>query len=320
VIMGKKLSRRYSATAGDPPRGGVDIRHSRLRRIPNILHSVLLYGGSGVLVVVGIWVVPPTAFDLALLFFGWFLTGIGITVGYHRLLAHRAFEPTNVAKLALLTLGGMAGQGPPAYWAVLHRNHHKQSDRPGDPHSPISGFEDHRIRGFFHAHFGWIHDVGIPSGMQSSTDILRDPIVKAVGRSYPWLIVLSLAIPAVIGWIHYGSVDGVLRGLIWGGAARLVVVNNIVWSINSVCHVFGPQRYRTSDSSRNTWWLSIPSLGESWHNNHHAAAGSAAFGHRWWELDVGYWVVLLMRYFRLVSNVRIVPPSALERRTCGTST
>lgn len=286
--------------------------HAGLRRVAHRLHSALVYGGSTVLTIVGVWMLPPSAFDLALLLAGWFLTGIGITVGYHRLLAHRTFETTPLVRFTLLMLGGMAGQGPPAYWAVLHRNHHKRSDRPGDPHSPIAGFEHRPIRGFLHAHVGWIHDVGVPTDTQGSFDVIRDPVVKAVGRFYPQLLLVSIAIPAFIGGAFYGSMDGVLRGLIWGGAARILLVNNIIWSINSLCHLTGTQRYRTADSSRNTWWLSILSLGESWHNNHHAASASAALGHRWWEIDIGYLVIDLLRRCRLVTNVRVVPYKHLD--------
>jgi stearoyl-CoA desaturase (Delta-9 desaturase) len=280
----------------------------------NVAHSVLVYGGSTVAIVVGVWAFPPTGFDIGLLLVGWFITGIGISVGYHRLLAHRTFEATPIAEFVLLALGSMAGQGPPAYWAVLHRNHHRFSDRPGDPHSPIYGFKHHALRGFLHAHFGWIYSIGIPTDIQGATDVIRDPIAKAVGRAYLWFLALGLAIPAIIGALHFGSIAGAAHGLIWGGAARIILVSNLISSINSVCHLFGSQRYRTYDSSRNNWWLSVISMGESWHNNHHAATVSSAFGHKWWELDIGYLVIDILRRCRLVSEVKVVAPSALKRR------
>lgn len=288
-------------------------RHSALRRGANISHSALVYGTSTIMLVYGLLKLHPLTFDIGLLASGWLLTGLGITVGYHRLLAHRAFTPTDVAKWGLLMLGAMAGQGPPAYWAVLHRNHHKSSDKVGDPHSPISGFEQHPLRGFLHAHVGWIHDVGVPVGLRSTGDILRDPVVKAVGRLYPILMLLSLIIPTALGALYYGSMIGALRGFIWGGAARIVLVNNIIWSINSLCHLAGSRRYDTNDSSRNSWWLALPSLGEAWHNNHHVCPGSSAFSHRWWELDIGYSFIRALHFCGLVKAVHRISPRILAK-------
>jgi stearoyl-CoA desaturase (Delta-9 desaturase) len=191
----------------------------------------------------------------------------------------------------------------------------RSSDRSGDPHSPIAGFEMRPLRGLLHAHFGWIHKVGIPTRAHGVADILRDPIVKWIGRAYPWIPLVGIVTPAIASEVHYGTLYGAWRGIVWGGAARLFLVNNIIWSINSVCHLWGAQRYRTSDWSRNSWWLAVPSLGEAWHNNHHVAAGAASFGHTWWELDLGYYVIVLLRGCRIVSGVSRVPRALLEKKT-----
>jgi stearoyl-CoA desaturase (delta-9 desaturase) len=120
-------------------------------------------------------------------------------------------------------------------------------------------------------------------------------------------------IPTAIGALHYGSIIGAVRGLVWGGAARVVLVNNIIWSINSLCHLTGAQRYRTNDQSRNNWWLALPSLGEAWHNNHHVCPSSSAFGHKWWELDIGFWVIKGLHLCKLVREVRVVPPRTVAK-------
>jgi stearoyl-CoA desaturase (Delta-9 desaturase) len=285
-------------------------RERQLRRRLRI-HSVLVIGGSILgAIVAAVWF-PPRRFDLALLAFFFTVSGVGISVGYHRLLTHRSFEASCPLRYILLAMGATAGQGPPSYWAILHRTHHRFSDRDGDPHSPFSGFQGRPFRGFAHAHAGWIHAVGMPKGGEECTDLYSDKATKLIGRLYIPLFLASVLLPATLGYCVGGSYHGAIAGALWGGAVRLVLVHNIVWSVNSVCHQLGNQPYATADQSRNVWWLSVVSFGESWHNNHHVAAGSARFGIEWWQLDIGYLVIRCCELAGLAHRVRVIPAHLL---------
>jgi stearoyl-CoA desaturase (Delta-9 desaturase) len=296
-----------SPRRGEPRTGYRRVAASRLR-----LHTVAVTGSAGIGTVLALLYFPPTTFDVGLLTAGWLLTGLGISIGFHRYLAHRAFDLGSAAKVIILCLGSAAGNGPPAYWVSLHRNHHRHSDRPGDPHSPVADGRSGRLRGFFHAHFGWIHATGTP--YPDRTDVsMKDSTVRQISRRYPLIVLSGVLLPTLLGAAHMQDVQGAIHGALWGGAVRLILVNNIIWSINSVCHLWGRQRYQTGDSSKNNWLLAIPSLGESWHNNHHIAPGFAAFGHRWWEIDLSYYVILLLARVGIARQPRELPHELLEK-------
>jgi stearoyl-CoA desaturase (delta-9 desaturase) len=209
-------------------------------------------------------------------------TGLGVTVGYHRLFTHRSFRTTPTVRAVLAVLGSAALEGPVTAWVADHRKHHAFSDRPGDPHSPHldhGGGLRGTLRGLFHAHVGWLFlhtDRG--SKRRYARDLLDDPIVQAVDRTYLIWALASLAVPFGLGWVIGGTLATALTGLLWGGGVRLLVIHHVTFSINSLCHVFGRRPFRTSDESRNLAWLALASFGESWHNNHHAFPTSAAHG------------------------------------------
>jgi len=253
------------------------------------------------------------------------LTGLGVTVGFHRLLTHRSFKTGSVVRGGLAILGSAAIEGPVISWVADHRKHHAFSDRPGDPHSP---HVDHGIgvrgvlHGLLHAHVGWLfrHD---QRGARDryAPDLVRDPVIAFVHRWFFVWALGGLALAFGLGWLIGGSLYSALTALLWGGGVRLFVLHHVTYSINSICHVFGRRRFDTADESRNVRWLSLLSFGESWHNNHHAFPTSARHGLGRWELDPAALVIRALAACGLAWDVVSVSPerqrSRLARPTTG---
>lgn len=253
--------------------------------------------------------------DLTLLVAMYFLSVLGITVGFHRLFTHRAFETNNAVQVILAVLGSMAVQGPLLQWVALHRRHHQHSDKPADPHSP-----HHRghgmlgmFRGLWHSHLGWMFKPK-PTNLQHYVkDLSQNRALRVVSNLFPLWVAVGLLIPALLGWLFVGAVSGALTGCIWGGLVRILFVHHVTWSINSVCHVWGQQPFKSNDESRNNAFFGIFGLGEGWHNTHHAFPTSARHGLRWWQIDVSYWVICGLEAFQLAWNVKLPSESALTR-------
>src|SRR3954465_12504986 len=218
------------------------------------------------------------------LFLGmYFFTGLGITVGFHRHLTHRSFKAKTWLHGLLAILGSAAIEGPVISWVADHRKHHAFSDEVGDPHSPHVGHGErfHALRGLLHAHLGWLF-IHTDRGAKErfAPDLLKDPLIRFIDRTFVVWAVAGLALPFGIGFLLGGTVKAGLTGLLWGGALRMLVTHHVTYSINSLCHFFGRQRFATNDESRNLAWLAPFSFGEAWHNNHHAFPTSAAHGLR----------------------------------------
>jgi stearoyl-CoA desaturase (delta-9 desaturase) len=233
--------------------------------------------------------------DLVVLAISYLLTGAGITVGYHRLFTHRSFKTGRPLRALFAVFGSAAVEGPVIEWVSTHRKHHRFSDLPGDPHSPHT---DHGVgwrgalRGLLHAHVGWMfRGVDRASAERYAKDLLADPLIRAVDRTFLLWAVLGLALPFGLGFALTGSVVGGLTGMLWGGAVRIVFLHHATFSINSLCHFFGRRRFSTGDQSRNLAWLALPTFGEAWHNNHHAFPTSAHHGLSRWQLDPGGWLI-----------------------------
>jgi stearoyl-CoA desaturase (delta-9 desaturase) len=217
------------------------------------------------------------------------LTGLGVTVGFHRLFTHRSFKAPAAVRAILAVLGSAAIEGPVISWVADHRKHHAFADRPGDPHSP---HVDHGVgwtgalRGLLHAHIGWLfrHDQR-GARARYAPDLLADPVIRFVDRMFVLWAVAGLGLAFVLGAAIGGSVAAGLTALLWGGAIRLFVLHHLTYSINSICHVFGRRTFATTDESRNVFWLALPTFGEAWHNNHHAFPTSARHGLGRWQLD-----------------------------------
>ena len=263
--------------------------------------------------------------DVAVFAIMYMLTGIGVTVGFHRLLTHRSFKTGPVVRGGLAILGSAAIEGPVISWVADHRKHHAFSDRPGDPHSP---HVDHGVglrgvlHGLLHAHVGWLfrHD---QRGARDryAPDLVRDPVIAFVHRWFFVWALGGLAVAFGLGWLIGGSLYSALTALLWGGGVRLFVLHHVTYSINSICHVFGRRRFETADESRNVRWLSLLSFGESWHNNHHAFPTSARHGLARWEFDPAALVIRGLAACGLAWDVVSVSPerqgSRLARRTMG---
>jgi stearoyl-CoA desaturase (Delta-9 desaturase) len=257
--------------------------------------------------------------DLAIFAVMYVLCGLGITVGYHRMLTHRAFEGPAAVKALFLALGSMAIQGRAIEWAIDHRMHHAFSDRDGDPHSPHHGFGDGvvgQLKGLVHAHVGWMFDYHRPADYaRYAKDLVADPVVRAIDRTFVVWAVLAFVIPFAAGYaLSGGTIEGALTGLLWGGLVRLFFNHHVTWSVNSICHFFGRRPYETPDLATNNWLLALPSLGESWHHNHHVFPSSAFHGIDRRQLDVSGLVIAGLERVGLVRNVRRVSEDQKARK------
>src|SRR5271165_2060352 len=227
--------------------------------------------------------------DVAIFLIMYVPVGLGVTVGFHRLLTHRSFKTSRSLRGVLAVLGTMSVEGPVISWVADHRKHHVYSDRFGDPHSPhvdSGGGWRGALRGLAHAHVGWLFDHTQRGARDRfAPDLLADPMISFIDRTFVLWSLVGLAIPFGLGMLIGGSVAAGLEGLLWGGIARIFVLHHVTYSINSLCHFFGARRFSTSDHSRNLLWLAPLSFGEAWHNNHHAFPTSAYHGMGRREID-----------------------------------
>jgi len=269
--------------------------------------------------VVLLWNRWVSAADLAIAAAMYLLTAVGVTVGFHRLLTHRSFQTSKPVEYALAVLGSMAVQGPVVSWVADHRKHHAHTDEDGDPHSPHVGHGGGvlgPLRGLWHAHTGWLLSTqGQADRKRYARDLHEDSGMRAISRHFGSLVLASLAIPALAGYLATGTPAGAATGLLWGGLVRIFFVHHVTWSVNSVCHFVGGRRFDTDDRSTNVLWLALPSLGESWHHNHHAFPRSAAHGLRRWELDPSAAIIAAMERMGLAWNVIRISPERQAERT-----
>ena len=252
--------------------------------------------------------------DLAILAAMYAVSAVGVTVGFHRLLTHRAFQTYKPVEYALAAAGSMAVQGPVIDWVADHRKHHAHTDADGDPHSPHVGHGS-GLAGLWHAHVGWLFDTnGQADRRKYAPDLMEDRGMRRLNRNFPWLVALSLLLPFAAGLALTGTLLGGLTALLWGGLVRIFFVHHITWSINSICHFHGARRFDTDDHSTNVWWLSLASLGEAWHHNHHAFPRSAVHGLRRWELDPSGAIITAMQKLGLAWNVVRISPERQAQR------
>jgi stearoyl-CoA desaturase (Delta-9 desaturase) len=247
--------------------------------------------------------------------------GLGVTVGFHRHLTHRSFETSRGLRATLAILGSVAIEGPVISWVADHRKHHAYSDEDGDPHSPHVGHGGGlrgTLRGLFHAHLGWLFvHTQRGSKRRYAPDLLRDPVIRFVDRTFPLWAVLGLAAAFGLGVALGGTVEAGLTALLWGGAVRMFVVHHVTYSINSLCHTFGSRAFDTGDESRNLAWLALPALGEAWHNNHHAFPTSAVHGLGRRQPDPSAWVIGGLERLGLVWNVVRISPERRRAEMAG---
>ncbi len=237
-------------------------------------------------------------------------TSLGVTIGFHRLFTHKAFETSGPVKFILGVLGSMSVEGPVIKWTTIHRHHHQHSDEEGDAHSPYHTGHDEAggagtLHGLYYSHIGWLFDPDIPDLTKYAKDLTEDRVTRFVSRFFPLWVFLGFAIPAAIGGLVTRTWTGAALGLIWGGFARIFIVHHMTWSINSICHIWGNKPYRTHDQSRNNPFMGLFGWGEGWHNNHHAFPTSARHGLEWWQIDISWIVIRAMQAMGLVWKVRL---------------
>ncbi|HEX5821041.1 MAG TPA: fatty acid desaturase [Solirubrobacterales bacterium] len=284
---------------------------TRASKVVNLGAMVVPFVAT-VAAIVLLWGSVVSWHDLALFAVMYVLTAAGITVGFHRMLTHRSFRTHKPTEYVFASLGSMAVQGPVIAWVADHRKHHAHTDVEGDPHSPHVGHGDGVVgvfRGLWHAHMGWLlSEHGRADWTQYAPDLYEDRGMRLINRRFVTLVMLGLTIPALAGYLITGTLLGAATGLLWGGLVRVFFVHHVTWSVNSVCHFLGSRRFEVDDQSTNVFWLALPSLGESWHHNHHAFPRSAVHGLRRWELDPSALLIAAMERIGLAWNVvRIAP-------------
>jgi stearoyl-CoA desaturase (delta-9 desaturase) len=244
--------------------------------------------------------------DVAIAVVMYFLTCGGITVGYHRYFTHRSFKPNRAVKVALAVIGSMAIQGPLVRWVADHRKHHKFSDRDGDPHSPWKYGDTVGAlwKGLWHAHLGWLFDEEQTPQHKYAPDLMKDRDLVRISRTFWVWVLVSLLLPAALGGVVTWSWQGALTAFFWGSLVRVGLLHHVTWSINSICHTIGERPFLSRDKSANVWWLAIPSMGESWHNLHHADPTCARHGVLRGQVDASARIIWLLEKAGWVNDVR----------------
>ena len=252
--------------------------------------------------------------DVALAALMYAIAGHGITVGFHRYFTHGSFKATRRLRIALAVAGSLAIEGPVIRWVADHRRHHAFSDRAGDPHSPWRYGETipALMKGLFWAHTGWLFDVEQTSRAKYAPDLMADKDVRRVNAAFPALVAVSVFAPAVIGGLWSMSWQGAATAFFWASLVRIGLLHHVTWSINSICHAIGERPFTSRDKSANVWWLAILSMGESWHNLHHADPTCARHGVDRGQLDSSARTIWAFEKLGWASEVRWPRPERLD--------
>lgn len=254
--------------------------------------------------------------DIGLAVFFYTLTCLGVTIGFHRYFTHGAFKANRALRVALAVTGSMAMQGPIIGWVADHRRHHAFADREGDPHSPwLFGTSAVALaKGFWHAHLGWMFRRELTNAARFAPDLLADPDIQRVNRWFPALTAVTLLAPALAGGLITWSWWGALTAFFWASLVRVAVLHHITWSVNSICHMIGDRPFEARDKSANFWPLAILSMGESWHNSHHADPTCARHGVRRGQIDISARLIRVFEIFGWATAVRWPRPERLARK------
>ena len=290
---------------------------STVERVGNLIAVVLPFAGL-IAAMVLLWNSWFDWIDVAIMVGTYLLCGFGVTVGYHRLLTHRAFQTFKPIEYLFAVLGSMSVQGSVLDWVADHRKHHAHTDEEGDPHSPHVGHGS-GLSGLYHAHVGWLFEThGQADWKRYAPDLYEDQGMRRINRLFPWIALYSVALPTFLGFaLHGWTLQGALQGFVWGGLVRIFFLHHITWSINSVCHFFGRRRFDVDDQSTNVAWLALPSLGEAWHHNHHAFPRSASHGLKGREIDISAAFITGMEKLGLAWNVVRISGERQQQKTVG---
>jgi stearoyl-CoA desaturase (delta-9 desaturase) len=287
------------------------------------LTAVVVPFAAIIIAIVALWNRAVSTRDLLILAALYLPVGFGVTIGFHRLLTHRAFATSKPLQYVFAVLGTASVQGPVIAWVADHRKHHAHTDEEGDPHSPHVGHGDGAggvLAGLWHAHTGWLfNEHGRADWKKYAPDLLDDPGMKLINRLFPVIVLASLALPFAIGYALGGTLVAGLTALLWAGLVRVFLLHHVTWSINSICHFSGSRRFEVEDRSTNVFWLALPSLGESWHHNHHAFPRSAVHGLKPWEVDISSLIIAGMEKAGLAWNVIRITPERQAQKMPGSA-
>jgi stearoyl-CoA desaturase (delta-9 desaturase) len=253
--------------------------------------------------------------DVILFVVFYYLSGLGITVGYHRLFTHKSFRAVRPLRIALAVAGSMAAEGPLIRWVADHRRHHAFSDREGDPHSPWRFGTSTRAlaKGFWYAHLGWMFDLEHTNRDKYAPDLMAERDIRVVDKLFPLWLALSVFLPPLLGGLITMSWGGALSALFWASLVRIFLLHHVTWSINSVCHMIGDRPFSARDRSANFWPLAILSFGESWHNSHHADPTAARHGVLKGQLDTSARIIWIFEKLGWADDVRWPRPERLAK-------
>jgi stearoyl-CoA desaturase (delta-9 desaturase) len=263
-----------------------------------------------------LWRGDYSAVDLWLFAGMYFVHMVGITIGFHRYLAHKSFKTSRFFEAVLMITGSMGGQGPIMYWVTTHRRHHKYSDREGDPHSPNlsgSGLVG-KLRGLWYAHMPWMLSNESSSWRFWAPDVLRDRRLFFYHRTYQLWMLAGLALPAAIGFAVQRTPMAALTGFLFGGLARMFLANQAAWCVGSVSHMIGGRPFANGDRSANNWPVAILTFGEGLQNNHHAFPGSYRHAVRAWEPDLAGWILTVLGWTGVAWSLRQPSAQAIAAR------
>ncbi len=285
-------------------RGGLNAKNMRISNFTVYVMTLLS-------IAAGIYWWPQTeVIHLFLFVFMGYLTGLGITIGYHRYFTHHSFKCKPWFAYLLMILGTMCLTGPLIQWVRTHRAHHHYVEQEHDPHSPIVAPYKNAVLNFLHAHFMWLLTNFKP--IKKFDEIDRQLLAKVNRSRIAWpgfthlsVIMIGLLIPGIIAGLWTQTVSGALLGILWGGLLRCVVFRNLELGINSFCHMFGQRTYDTKDNSRDNVFFGVFAFGEGWHNSHHKFPYSARHGLKWWQIDISYYVICLLEKCGIVWDVKL---------------
>ncbi len=253
------------------------------------------------------------------------VTGLGVTIGFHRLLTHRSFTAAPALRVVLAIAGSMSFEGEVIGWVAVHRRHHAFTDRPGDPHSPYR-YGTHlagQLRGLAHAHVGWLLRDDPTPAERYAPDMTADPAMRKISAAFPALCVVSLGVPFALGWAIGGSWRTALGALLWAGLVRVTLLQHVTWSVNSLCHVIGTRPFTTRrhDRATNLWPLALLSFGESWHNMHHSDPTCARHGADPGQIDISAAVIRIFERLGWATSVHWPAATRLDsHRRLGPAT
>ena len=254
--------------------------------------------------------------DVAIALVMYVVAGHGITVGFHRYFTHGSFKAKRPLKIAMAVAGSLAIEGPVIRWVADHRKHHAFSDREGDPHSPWRYGETvpALAKGLWYAHIGWLFDIEQTNQRKYAPDLLKDPDIVKISRAFPAAIAVSMLLPPLLGGLISWSWQGALTAFFWGSLVRVALLHHVTWSINSICHALGERPFKSRDKSGNVWWLAVLSMGESWHNLHHADPTSARHGVLKGQVDSSARIIWAFERLGWAYDVRWPKPERIEAR------